>query len=254
MAAAPRRLAVFCIVSVLLCAGAVLAEGTTPPPTTPNAPASVADDAARLLELGKLLMSQNNPCYAAKPAKLDFAARNAAGDQAVQTFQKVVKLHPQLADGWLWLGIALTETLHYSKEFPQGQAVTSESQLTDGVQAFRTAYERTPTNLICVSYYGEALMVYKRDFAAAGKLWERYLQVASTDVQRVTALVQTARAILNAAYFGKADKTMTADQVRTSFARAESYVVQAAKLCPAAADVKEMQALLQQYRKTLIGK
>ncbi len=69
----------------------------------------------------------------------------------------------------------------------------------------------------------------------------------------MVALVQSARASLNKAYFGKAEK-MPPDEVRQNYLDAENALLLAAKLCPKAEDVKLMQALLQQYRKILYGK
>jgi len=221
-------------------------EGNTAPP-------AITEDAARLLELGKLFMGQNNPTYTDSTAKYTIESRNMAAEQALNTFRTVVKLYPQYAEGWLWLGIALTETLHYTKEAPQGQHVITENKINEGVQAFRNAYERAPADITYVKYYGDALMVYQYDFDGARKLWERYLPMATTDLQRVTALVQSARASLNKAYFGKAKK-MPAAEIRQNFQDAANAVQRAAKLCPKADDVKQMQALLQQYRKILYGK
>ena len=105
-------------------------------------PPAVTEDAARLLELGKLLMGQNDPVYAGVPMKYSADARNAAGEQALSTFRTVVKLYPQAAEGWLWLGIALTETLAYSADAPQGRRTLSEEKIAEGLRAFRSAYER----------------------------------------------------------------------------------------------------------------
>ena len=209
----------------------------------------------RLIEIGKLQMGRNNPAYAATQSAtpLDFSARNAAGEQALRTFQFVVKMFPQHADAWLWLGIAETETLHCSKDHPEGQPIASKEKLQEAIQNFRKAYELRPDDLIIVSYYGEALISYGNDFPTARKLWETYLTVADTDLHRVTAHVQTARACLNQAYFGKAEK-MPAAEIKQLYTDAERYVKQAAKICPNDEDVKEMQSLLQQYRKSLIGK
>ena len=69
----------------------------------------------------------------------------------------------------------------------------------------------------------------------------------------MVALVQSARASLNMAYFGRAEK-MSPEEVKQNFLDAEHSVQLAAKLCPKAKDVKQMQTLLQQYRKILYGK
>ncbi len=145
----------------------VLENGNTPP--------AITEDASRLLELGKLLMGQNNPSMPSHPRELSADARNAAGEQALSTFRTVVKLYPQSAEGWLWLGIALTETLRYSKEAPQGQRTLSDDRIAEGVQALRNAYQRAPADITFVRYYGDALMTYKHDFDGARKFWETFL-------------------------------------------------------------------------------
>jgi len=229
------------------------AEEHAPAPEKTNKPSAITEDASRLLELGKLLMGQNNPVYSGTPMKNCADARNAAGEQALSTFRTVVKLYPQFAEGWLWLGIALTETLYYSKDEPQGRSTLTEEKSAEGVQAFRCAYDRAPANITYVKYFGDALMTYKHDFEGARKLWAAFLPTAVTDLQRVVALVQSARASLNKAYFGK-DAKMSPGEIAQNFHAAENNVMLAAKLCPNARDVKEMQILLQQYRKILYGK
>ncbi len=214
----------------LVCWTAPLHAGEhAPAPEHGSKPPAITEDASRLLELGKLLMGQNNPVYAGVPMQYGADARNAAGEQALSTFRTVVKLYPQSADGWLWLGIALTETLEYSKEVPQGRRTLTGEKIAEGVQAFRCAYERAPANITYVKYYGDALMKYKHDFEAARKLWETFLPMANTDLQRVVALVQSARASLNKAYFGKAEK-MPPEEVKQNFLDAENAVLLAAKL------------------------
>ncbi len=241
-------------ISMLLWAGLpTIAEEPSSPPVSPRVPPALNDDAQRLLELGQLLMGRNNPAYAKDQNKLSIAERNTAGDKALSTFRMVVKLEPKSSQAWLWLGIALTETLYYTKEVPRGHPQLTDSRITEGVNAFRTAYERDPVCEDCVKYYGDALIEYRRDFDGARKLWETYLTVATSDLQREMALVQAARACLNKAYFGK-DAKMPADEVRQYYLAAQGYVDRAAKLCPNATDVKEMQALLQAHRKALCGK
>lgn len=230
----------------------LVAQETAPPPAIEE-PASVTQDEVRLLELGKLLMGQNNPAYAPAAATLPIDTRNQAGEQALRTFQAVVKRNPKSVDGWLWSGIALTETLYYTKKDPKGVPVRNEARVTEGVNAFRTAYELAPDEMVCVSYYSDALMNYRKDFAAVRNLWDTFLRVADSDQQRAIALVQAARACLNAAYFGKQQK-MPAAQVRQHFLAAEEYVRLAAKLCPKSPGVLEMQQLLQQNRTALYGK
>lgn len=253
MAGGFRWLAIILVGYLLLCTISIHAEGQATAPAGAGTPPVNTEEVTRMLELGKLLMGQNNPVYAGFAMKLEMDTRNAAGAQALRTFYTVVKLDPQSADAWLWLGIALTETLYYSKEAPQGQRVSSETNIAEGIQAFKNAYDRAPADITCVKYYGEALMTYRRDFDAARKLWESYLPMAASDLQRVVALVQSARASLNKAAFGKANK-MPINEVRLNFLEAEKTIQLAAKLCPKADDVKEMQALLQQYRKILYGK
>ena len=230
------------------------AQEKTPPAPNKSTSPRIAVDAVRMLEEGKTQMGKNNPLYANAPAKLTAEERNSASLAARGTFRSLVKLYPQFADGWLWLGIVLTESLHYSKEHPAGESNATAAEITEGIQAFQTAYQRNPTDLISVSYYGEALMTYRKDFAAACKLWEDYAAVASTDLQRMIADVQNARACLNRAYFGKAENSLSDNEVKANYQHAEDLIEKAAKLCPNAQDVKDMQALLKQYRKTLMGK
>lgn len=238
----------------LVCWSALLsAEEHAPVPENGSKPPAITEDASRLLELGKLLMGQNDPVYADTPTKYSAEARNAAGAQALSTFRTVVKLYPQSAEGWLWLGIALTETLAYDKDAPQGRRTLTDEKVAEGMQAFRGAYERAPADITYVKYYGDALLQYKHDFDGARKLWETFLPMAITDLQRVVALVQSARASLNKAYFGKTNK-LPPDVVKQSYLDAENAVQLAAKLCPKARDVTQMQTLLQQCRKILYVK
>jgi len=243
-----RMAAIICLSIGLVTA--VAAEQKPPRPSA-EAPVAISEDVAHLLELGKLLMGQNNPAYAAAPEPLTFEKRNDAGKQALRTLQTVVKRSPQFAQGWLWLGIALTETLEYTKDAPKGRPLVTNVTLTDGIEAFHRAYQYDAVNEDCVKYYGDALIEYRRDFDGAIQLWSQYLPVAHTDLQRVMALVQTSRAYLNKAYFGKGK--LRAGEVKRCYQRACDCTQQAAKLCPNAQDVKEMQSLLENNRKTLIG-
>jgi tetratricopeptide (TPR) repeat protein len=224
-----------------------------PAGTPPPVPVAINEDSARLMELGKLLMGQNNPAYALFAEKLPLERRNAAGEQALRTFLTLVKREPRYAEGWLWLGIAYTERLQYSKDCPQGKCLRSEATISNGLEAFKTAYTCKPTSEDCVKYYGDALIEFRHDFDGALKLWQGYLAVAKTDLQKVLAYVQAARACLNKAYFGKEAK-LPPEFVRQQYQEAVNYVQMAAKLLPYARDVKEMQALLLQYKRLLAGK
>lgn len=217
-------------------------------------PATVTTDAEHLLELGQLLMGQNNPGYALKRAELDQTARNEAGAQAVRTLKQLTTLYPKFADGWLWLGIAYTETLRYSDKAPRGEPARTKESIASGIEAFRTAWELQPNDLVYATYFGEALMTYCADFDGARKFWEKYLATVKTDMQRVTALTQIARACLNKGYFGKINKTLSAVQIKEQYTTAEKYVNEAAAICPRAADVQAMQKLLRDYRAILYGK
>ena len=223
----------------------------TPPPTTTETPAAITEDVVRLLELGKMYMGRNNPAYAVTPDGWGMAQRNAAGAQAVEILQTVVKRSPRYGQGWLWLGIALTETLAYGKDAPHGRPAASEANIAEGIDAFQRAYTFEPTNEDCVKYYGDALINHRRDFDGAIALWNTYLPGARTDVQRMMALVQLSRAYLNKAYFGK-DK-LPAKDVKGSYQHALDYAQQAARICPNSRDVKEMLALLLEHRKALAG-
>ena len=231
---------------------AATAAEQTPPAAPAEAPVAISEDVAHLLELGKMLMGQNNPEYAVTAEKLTFEKRNDAGQQALRTLRTVVKRSPQFAQGWLWLGIALTETLVYTKNTPQGHISASEANITEGVEAYRSAYQFDNANEDCVKYYGDALQEYKRDFDGAIQVWKKYLPAAHTDMQRVMALVQTSRAFLNKAYFGK-DK-LRPDEVKRCYQQACDNAQLAAKTCPNAQDVKEMLSLLREYRKPILGK
>ncbi len=231
----------------------VAADETTPTPVTAGAPTSITEDAVKLLDQGKVYLGLNNPEFAAKPQQLDPDTRNGDGDKALRTFQSLVKRFPQYADGWMWLGLALTETLQCSKEHPEGVPQLTESRIADGLAAFEKAYNTNPGNLTYVCCYSDALMTLRKDFDTTRKLWDRYLPTATSDVNRVTALVQAGRACLNKAYFGKS-ATMPADEVKQYYQAAATYVKQAAHLLPKSDSVKEMQELLRQYRKPLTGK
>ncbi len=240
---------------LLLMLLALLPLGAEEPPPEHPAPPPISVESARLLELGKLLMGQNNPALALEPERLPLEQRNAAADQALRTFKVVVKREPKLAEGWLWLGIALTQTLRYSREFPQGKPLRTEANINEGLQAFRTAYECAPANEDCIKYYSDALMEFRKDFQTALTLWEKYLAAPEprTDLQKMIAQVQAARACLNKAYFGREDK-LPPDVIRKSYYDAVAYLQQASALFPAANDVKEMQGLLLQYKQFILGK
>ncbi len=223
------------------------------PPAATTATTTPTAEVIRQLEDGKVLMGLNNPFYAETVEKETPEARNIAGTRALEIFREVVKQYPQYADGWLWLGIALTETLRYTKDHPEGIPTATDEEITEGMQAFKTAHERSPTDLVYASYYGEGLMTYRRDFATAYKMWETFAAVAKNDMERTMAYVQAGRACLNLATFGKAEKKPDAE-VRSQYQAAVGFIDKAAKLCPNAKDVKEMQVLLKQYRKSLLGK
>jgi len=244
MNGAHRRLAIIAIVLLVIAIPAYAGEADAPAATAPPA---IKEDISRLLELGKLLMGRNNPAYAPEPVTLTFEERNRAGEQALLTFQEVVKRDPKLAQGWLWLGIAYTRQLQYTKKTPEGKLLRTEAFVNEGIDAFRKAYACDPAGEDCVRYYGDALMEFRKDFNAALKLWQNYLAVAKTDLQRMIALVQAARACLNKAHAGSEAKR-PAEQVRRDYLAAVAYLEQAAALCPNANDVKEMRALLARYQ------
>lgn len=233
----------------------VCAQDPAPASGGEVAPPLVSNDLPRLLELGQTLMGQNNPLFSVDRGKTTLTpeARNAAGEQALRTFQSVVKRYPQSAQGWMWLGITLTRTLRYSKEHPNGEPAATNEQIVEGLDAFRRAFERSPTDVNCVSFYGDALMEFRRDFDAARKIWDGFLPFAKDDIQRVTALTQAARACLNKAYFGKAEG-MDAVAIKRYYQDALTYTQRAAKITPKAACVQELQGLLKQYRQYLLGK
>ncbi|HOS43332.1 MAG TPA: hypothetical protein PK794_06550 [Armatimonadota bacterium] len=239
-------------------AAAARAQETAPPPDGQTAPPLVSNDIPRLLELGRHLVWQNNPALAPPGVKVDASlspdARNEAAAQALRTFRSVVTRAPRTAEAWLWLGIALAHTLRYSTEHPKGARQLTEADVRDALDAFRTAYERAPGDIACVSYFGDALMELRRDFDTARAVWDSFLPVAKDDIQRVTALTQAARACLNKAYFGKSDNTLSAEQAKQAYLDAQRYVARAANIVPKAACVRDMQALLQHYRKYLTGK
>ena len=252
VAGARRWLAVFVALLAMVASTRASGEGDSIAEKQP-APPAITEDVVRMMELGKLLMGQNNPAYALVAEKLPVATRNAAGKQALQVFQAVVKREPRYADGWLWLGITCIERLEYGKEGTPGKPVRTPAAINEGIEAFRTAYLHDRANEDCVKYYGDALMEFRQDFDTARKLWLGYLEVAKTDLQQMIAYVQAARACLNKAYFGKEAK-QPVDVVRQQYLEAESYVKKAADLCPNARDVKEMQQLLQQHKRLLTGK
>jgi|GEM_PF-2662783 len=244
MNGAHRRLAIIAILLLGIAVPVLAGEADAP---AAAAPPAIKEDIGRLLEFGKLLMGRNNPTYAPAPIKLSIEERNRAGEQALSTFQEVVKREPKLARGWLWLGIAYTRQLQYEKKTPQGKPLLTEAFVNEGIDAFRKAYEYDPAGEDCVRYYGDALMEFRKDFDAALKLWQNYLAVAKTDLQRMIALVQSSRACLNKAHSGSEAKR-PAEQVRRDYLAAAGYLEQAAALCPNASDVREMRALLVKYQ------
>jgi tetratricopeptide (TPR) repeat protein len=235
-------------------AGRLFAQDEAPAQVTATPPSAITDDVKRLLELGELYMGINNPEYARRVIKSDPATRDVAGSQALCVFQQVTTLAPDNQDGWLWLGIAYTERLHYTKQTPQGIATHTRADITAGMDAFRMALRCQPTDLLCATYYGDALMTYCQNFDAAREFWDNYLTIAKTDMQRVIAMTQAARACLNKAYFGKQRKTLSADEAKEQYATAERYVQQAAAIMPRMRAVQTMQALLLQYHDACCSK
>jgi cytochrome c-type biogenesis protein CcmH/NrfG len=256
MAGSRRWLGVLVVIMLLVGTGAVSAQEKAPPAGLVP-PTTASDDLARLLEQGQQALATNNPDTAPPGIHPNLNStpdeRNAAGEQALSTFQTVVKRFPQSAEGWMWLGITLTSTLHYSKEHPNGEPAMTDANKADGLDAFRRAYERAPKDIACVAFYSDALIELKRDFDTARKVWDAFLPHAKDDIQRVTALTQCARACLNKAYYGKA-KGMAATEVRRLYKSAQEYVDRAAKMTPKADCVVKMQQLLAQYEKYLNGK
>lgn len=248
-----RTIFLACIL-VVIGGGSLLAQRSTTAAGDRTTPPAVTDDAERLLQLGQLYMGQNNPEYALQPAKLDATARNDAGGRARRIFQQLTARFPDNGDGWLWLGISYTETLRYTPKAPKGERQRSAEEIADGLHAFRTAYESKPDDIVYAVYYGEALMTCSEDFDGARKLWDKYLKNAKTDMQRVMALTQSARACLNKAYFGKMAKKLPGQEIRQLFLEAEDLVAQAVRICPKTPDVKTMQELLDKYRPLLGGK
>jgi len=246
----------FCLLLIycFVMAGRLFAQDVAPAQISTPPPAAITDDVKRLLELGELYMGINNPDYARRVVKVDPNARNAAGVKALHVFHQVTTLAPDDQEGWLWLGIAYTETLHYTDKSTQGEPARTHADIQSGINAFRTAFRCQPTDLLCATYYGDAMMVYCENFDGARDFWENYLSTAKTDMQRVTALTQAARACLNKAYFGKIRKTLSPDEVKQQFTDAEHYVQQAAAIMPRVRSVKIMQDLLQQYRSACCGK
>lgn len=244
---------IICIVLLMLCLPLVRAQDAPPEPE-PEAP-PISAESARLLELGKLLVGQNNPAFAMAPEKLTVEQHNAAGEQALRIFRVLVKREPKLAEAWLWLGIALTETLAYTHDTPQGKPACSEAGVNEGIAAFRTAYELDPACEDIIKCYSDALMEYRKDFDTALSLWVQFLAEPDklTNLQKMVANVQAARACLNKAYFGKEAKD-PAEQVKKFYTDAVTYLQQASALFPGARDVKEMQALLQQHKSFILGK
>jgi len=184
--------------------------------------------------------------------RLDSDSRNAAGEQALHIFNLLVVSYPKSAECWLWYGIALTETLRYSVDAPDGVYTENADELTRGTQAFLRAYELSPKDLVCVGYFGEALMVYRKDFDAAQRIWTEYRKLASTDLQKVTANVQLARACLNKAYFGKAKNTLSKREITELLKSADDYLKSASSICPNASDVREMKQILLEQQQLLL--
>ncbi len=234
--------------------GRVWAQDIAPAQVNVTPPAAIDNDVTRLLELGERYMGMNNPDYARRPVKIDLNAREKAGMQAIRVFQQVTALAPNNQDGWLWLGIAYTEKLHYAKKAAHGVPAHTDADIAAGIAAFRTALRCQPTDLLCATYYGDALMTFCANFDAAHDFWDNYFTTAKTDMQRAMALTQEARACLNKAYFGKLHKTLSADEAKTQYANAEHYMQQASALMPRMGSVLTMQELLQQYHDDICGK
>ena len=116
-------------------------------------------------------MGKNNPAYALQTTMLDMKTRNEAGAQAMRIFRLVTERYPSCADGWFWLGIALTETLRYTKIIRMAYEAHTPAMTTEGVRAFRAAYDSKPDDLIFATYYGEALMAYCEEFDTALAFW-----------------------------------------------------------------------------------
>lgn len=251
MAGTVRWLAIISLF-VLIVAAPIFAVEKEEPSEPPSAAPVITEEIARMLERGRTLMGQNNPIYAPVPIKLPPEGRNRAGREALRTFEEVTEREPKLVQGWLWLGIAYTQQLEYTKNAPQGKPYRPAAYIDKGLEAFHKAYQCDPTNEDSVKYYGDALMEFRKDFDAALTLWQDYLTVAKTDLQRMVANVQAARACLNKANFGKEAK-LSPEQIQKYYQDAVTYVDNAAALCPNARDVKEMQALLGKY-KHLAGK
>lgn len=224
----------------------IFAAEEVPPP-----PQAITEDAQRMLELGQLLMGENNPAFAPAPNKLSPDARNKAGKQATQLFTQLSVLYPDFPDGWLWLGIACTNTLHYQKNGVIDKTPHSPEELATALRAFRNALDLVPQNLLYATYYGDALMSYLQDFDAAYNFWQQYLTAAESDLQRVTALVQMSRALLNKAYFAFQNKKIPIAEINKIFASAENYAAEAAEIMPRASDVIAIQELLKEYHPTL---
>lgn len=252
MAGRSSWLAIIALLLLIFAAPVFADEKDQSAESTPSTAPVITDEIARMLERGRSLMGQNNPVYAPVPIKIPFEERNRAGREALHVFEEVVEREPKLAQGWLWLGIAYTQQLQFSKNTPQGKPYRPEVYITEGLEAFQKAYLCDPTSEDGVKYYGDALMEFRKDFDAALKLWLDYLTVAKTDLQRMAANVQAARACLNKSNFGKEAK-MSPELVQKYYQDAVIYVGNAAELCPNARDVKEMQALLGKY-KYLAGK
>ncbi|MHB0936244.1 MAG: tetratricopeptide repeat protein [Armatimonadota bacterium] len=247
-----RWLAIIAIILLIAVAPVFADENEESSEPTPPAAPVITEEIARMLERGRMLMGQNNTDYAPIPIKIPFEERNRAGREALHVFEEVVEREPKLAQGWLWLGIAYTQQLQYTKSIPQGKPYRPEAYVNEGIEAFQKAHLCDPASEDGVKYYGDALMEFRKDFDAALKLWQDYLLVAKTDLQRMVANVQAARACLNKANFGKEAK-LPPEQVQKYYQDAVVYVNNAVELCPNARDVKEMQALLGEY-KYLAGK
>ena len=102
-----------------------------------------------------------------------------------------------------------------------------------------------------MKYYGDVLIDRQKDFDGAIAVWGTFLAGAHNDMQRMMALVQTSRAYLNKAYFGK--EKMPAKDVKSCYQHARDAAQQAARICPNARDVQDMLALLQEHRQSLAG-
>lgn len=244
------RIINYCCCSILFLALMLplplLADEAAAPP-----PPAITEDANRMLELGQLLMGENNPKYAPVPHKISPEQRNIAGQQAQQLFIQLTVLYPDFPDGWLWLGIASTYRLHYQNDGSVINKPLATEELASALRAFRNALALMPQNLLYATYYGDALMSYLQDFDAAQEFWLQYHDGAQSDLQRMTALVQVSRSQLNKAYFAFQYKNLPTADIKSIFTAAENFAAQAAKIMPRASDVTDMQKLLKQYQPIL---